>query len=535
MTDTDEKFLETAEANGFNEPEEVLSPEQIEVLLREDMSRFYADFHGFVKYVFPWGKKGGELEHKAPDKWQIDFMDWVSERVKAGEFNGIDPVKPIRKAIASGHGIGKSALVAWLILWIMCTRPSCRGTVTANTADQLQSRTWAELSKWMRRSLVSHWFNLTTSKGHLRMSHKANPEGWFCQGQTCKEENSDSFAGQHAEDSTSFYIFDEASSIPDGIWEVAEGGLTDGEPHIFAFGNPTKRHGMFFRAAFGNLRNLWHGESINSMDCKLPNKELFKEWIETWGWDSDFIRVRVRGLPPMASDLQFIDSQRIQLAQVREVRTLMTDPVFVGVDIARGGADNSVIYFRKGHDARSVPPIVIPGEFTRDEEVLVQKIVEVVTEGYMGLKPDIVCIDGTGVGGPIANRVRKKFTNSHVEVYEINFASRAHSDHCANMRAYMWWKMKEWLTFGMISDDERLEMDLSAPEYMENSKSQLLLESKKDIKSRGLASPDLGDALALTFAQYKEPKTEAELKAEWATEDNPIQGVSAKHDYDPLA
>lgn len=135
--------------------------------------------------------------------------------------------------MSSGHGVGKSVIVAWLVDWLMSTRPFCRGTVTANTFTQLDTKTWASIQTWSKLLLNADWFNVTTA----RMYHRDHRESWFCAPQSSKEENSEAFAGQHAAGSSSWYVFDEASAIPPKIWEVAEGGLTDGEPFIFAFGN----------------------------------------------------------------------------------------------------------------------------------------------------------------------------------------------------------------------------------------------------------------------------------------------------------
>jgi hypothetical protein len=133
--------------------------------------------------------------------------------VRANDFDGHTPVPPIRMATASGHGIGKSALVAWLVDWIMSTRPGAQGTVTAVTAPQLRTKTWAQIAKWTKKCITAHWFNITTGMGTMRMERIGQGETWFCQAQTCAEENSEAFAGQHAPTSTSFYLFDEASGV----------------------------------------------------------------------------------------------------------------------------------------------------------------------------------------------------------------------------------------------------------------------------------------------------------------------------------
>ena len=123
----------------------------------------------------------------------------------------------------------------------MSTRPYCKGVVTANTAEQLRSKTWSELSKWHSKCITKEWFAFHAGRGNMKIVHVDHPEEWNCQAQTSKEENSEAFAGLHAASSTPFYIFDEASAVPDKIFEVREGGTTDGEAMTFDFGNPTRK------------------------------------------------------------------------------------------------------------------------------------------------------------------------------------------------------------------------------------------------------------------------------------------------------
>jgi len=339
-----------------------------ELKLLRLVDQFYSDPLGFVRTCFPWGETGAALEHfHGPDEWQCQELRQIGLQVQERAFDGHTPVSPIRRAVASGHGIGKSALTAWIVLWLMSTRPDSRGTITANTYVQLETKTWAAIQKWHKLCLTASWFVCTTN----RLYHRDSKETWFCSPATCKEENSEAFAGQHAADASSFYVFDEASAVPDKIFEVAEGGLSDGHPFIFLYSNPTRSTGKFFRVCFGNEQDGWVHKAIDSRDCQLPNKELLAEWIETYGVDSDFVRVRVRGLPPTADELQFIDRERTKEAQMREPQSLLDDPLVCGVDVSGGGAAWNVAAFRPGGDARSIPRIRIPGEHTRDRSVLV--------------------------------------------------------------------------------------------------------------------------------------------------------------------
>ena len=237
--------------------------QQYNIQLSEFIQQFHHDPLGFVLAAYPWGEPGTMLEkYEGPDAWQREFLKDLGEEVRKRRFDGKNPVAPIRMAVASGHGTGKSVLVAMLVNWITSTRPNCRGTITANTFTQLSTRTWAAVQHWTSLCITGHWFNVSGEK----LYHKGAPKTWFCSAQTCKEENSEAFAGQHAADSTSFYIGDESSAIPDKIFEVAEGGLTDGEPMIFLFGNPTRKDGKFYRAVFGEENGRWKHYSIDSRD-----------------------------------------------------------------------------------------------------------------------------------------------------------------------------------------------------------------------------------------------------------------------------
>jgi hypothetical protein len=477
----------------------VTRKKQLDLQIADDVAKFYDDPLGFVRYAFPWRQPGTILEHfDGPDTWHEEYLNELGRQVRERGFDGRNAVPAIRMAVSSGHSVGKSSCVAWLVCWIMSTRPHCQGTLTATTAHQLETKTWSAVEKWLKLCITSGWFTITSE----RLFHKDHKESWFCAPQTCSL--SDAFAGQHAATSTSFYIFDEASGVPDGVWDVAEGGCLSGESHFYCFGNPTKNSGKFYRSVFGSERNRWTTKVIDSRDCQIANQQQIAEWVKEYGEDSDFVRVRVKGVPPRGSDLQFIDNERVKNARERQPFFEDSDPLVVGVDIARGGSDSNVICFRRGTDAKSIPAIKIPGAETRDSMRMVSKLAEVLSGACSnGMKPDVMFIDGTGIGGPIVDRLKQL---GYRNVIEIQFGWKSPDNKYANQRAYMWGKMRDWLNSGCIANDPELEVDLTAPGYSHNSSDAILLESKETIKKRGLNSPDGGDALALTFAQPVAPK-----------------------------
>ena len=469
----------------------------IDAEIAADCATFYDDPLGFVMWAFPWGVKGSPLEDfDGPDVWQVDLLTEWGNQIKDRGFDGFTPVDPIQFGIASGHGIGKSALSSWIILFISSTRPHSKGVVTANTSDQLRTKTWGELGKWRKMCLTGHWFEYNNGRGNMSIYRHGHSETWRVDAQTCREENSESFAGLHNASSTPFYLFDEGSNIPDAIYEVSEGGKTDGEPMHFVFGNPTRNSGMFHEIFNGDIKRRWITRQIDSRTAKMTNKKKIDEWAKDWGEDSDFFRVRVLGRFPKASDMQYIPNDIVSVAQRRSVPYYPDDPLICGIDLARGGSDNVMIQFRRGFDAKSDMTYRIPGEKVRDSMRLISKLTDVLGRH----KPDAIFCDSGAMGGPIADRLRQLGYNA----FDVGFGDKAADERTyVNRAAEMWGRMRAWLfAGGSIKDSPILETELTTREYSHNEKEQLMLERKKDMKKRGLASPDWADALCLTFAEH---------------------------------
>lgn len=832
------------------------APEDQDLLLADQMAPFYGDPLGFVLYAFPWGSERLSGED-GPDKWQREVLEEIGRAVRERNFDFINAVEPIRMARASGHGIGKSALVAWIILWVMSTRVNARGTVTANTATQLETKTWSELNKWARLCITGHWMKISAAN----IRHKDHPMTWRIDAVTCEERNSEAFAGQHAADSSSIYIFDEAchddqtdvmtnrgwvrfqalsqddllltpegwqkpsaihvshrdgvmksierrglsmmvtpnhdmwlesrktgklrrrsisavslnqemaprvvewsgaeypisddqltldawyyseghllrnvyvpkgtgggraaigrkwhgfgitnredrditalldrlglrwataksstpqwlvydpkmadryaeqgvgciaktipqwmfslsqrqmrlfldtyaegdgyrrspilrviytssptmandlhalaclagfnssltkrslagkrnwikdhwaesstdgyvltlsetgaraaigremitdvqyegmvycatvpagllltrrngtviwsgnSAVPDKIWEVAEGGLTDGEPMFFAFGNPTRNSGKF-REIFGRLRHRWNAKQIDSRDTKKANKTLIEQWRSDYGEDSDFFRVRVKGDFPRAGSTQFISSEVVAYAKgkERDVPVSLMDPMVIGVDVARFGDDQSVIFFRRGLDARSIPMLKFRGLDT-------MQLAARVAEAWERFKADAIFVDETGVGAGVVDRLRylrlpvTGVNNGAKPDRTVNAGDAAmvgYADKVTEMAGVA----REWLKYGIIPDDRELVDGLTNREYgyvIREGKDVMKLEKKDDMKKRGLASPDEADAFYLTFAYPVGPSDHRGVVKRGGG------GNSHQTDYDPMA
>jgi len=515
--------------------------------LSAEIAKFYDDPLGYVLFCFPWDTDASiqvvELVEPwksrypgskfGPDKWACEFLDQVGEQVRERNFDGRHAVQPIRFSTASGHGIGKSALTAWLIKWIMDTRPGCRGTVTAGTDSQLRTKTWAELGKWHDRSLTQHWCEYNNTRGNMRFQNVSRPKEWFCNAVTCKEENAQAFAGQHAVTSTSFYLFDEASAVPDKVYEVRDGGLTDGEPMTFDFGNPDKNSGAFFENTVGKRKHRHIVRQIDSREVAITNKAYLADMVKDFGEESDYVKVRVRGQFPSASDMQFIPTSYVDEAQARPYVHDPFAPLVIGVDVARKGSNNSVIWPRVGMDARTWEPRLFAG-LHADE--LVGRIIETVREfRALGMPCRGLFVDGTGVGGPVCDFLRKY----GYDPIEVQFGGSPLDKGTYKYKVdEIWGRMREALKTRLLlppwasQHGRRLRDELTQREYgLTDPGGQFRLESKDDMQDRlgGDASPDMADALAVTFAQDVAPLSNRlgghSHTVRRKTEYNPLDGV----------
>ncbi|MBP6015069.1 MAG: terminase, partial [Alphaproteobacteria bacterium] len=372
----------------------------------------------------------------------------------------------------------------------MSTMKDTRIVITANTENQLRTKTWPEVSKWSKLSSTSHLWQVPAMS--IYSSDPGAEKSWRGDAIPWSENNTEAFAGLHNEGKRIVLVFDEGSKIADKVWEVAEGALTDTDTEIIwlAFGNPTQNTGRF-RECFAKQRHLWRTRHIDSRTVEGTNKEYLNELVETYGEDSDFVRVRVRGVFPRAGAVQFISGDVVEAAQTRALPVPDPGaPLVLGVDIARFGDDQCVIRGRQGRNGRVIPPIKWRD---RDTVFSAGKIAWAIDK----YNPQAVFIDGGGVGGGVVDLLKSR----GYRVIEVNFGSAARKElQYANKRAEMWGDLRDWLATGVIDADQQLSDDLQGPEYAFDKDGRILLEKKDDMKRRGVASPDDGDALALTFA-----------------------------------
>lgn len=463
----------------------------LDLELAEEISKYEFDPKGYAEAAFDWGL--GELsDTKGPRSWQLEMHQAITDHLSNPETR----YQPFQGAVASGHGVGKSALIGQIANWAMSTHVDCKLVLTANTENQLLTKTMPEISKWFKQSVTSHLFKSNATSIHS--VDKGHEKTWRLDAVTWSANNTEAFAGLHNKDKIIVLIFDEASAILDKVWDVAEGALTDENTIIIwlAFGNPTRNTGRF-KDCFGKNRHRWKTYQIDSRDVEGTNKEKINTWIQDYGVDSDFVKVRVRGLFPSASLRQFISSEDVDKAygKVLTPDSYSFAPKIIGVDPAWEGDDEFVISMRQGLNFK-----ILRTFMKNDDDVKSAGILAKICDQE---NPDAVFIDG-GFGTGIVSAGK-----SWGYKWTIVWFSEASDDPgCLNKRAEMWKLTKDWLKEGgALPEDPMLQQELIGPETVGRLDGKIQLESKKDMKARGQRSPNRADSLVLTFAHPVRSKT----------------------------
>lgn len=460
------------------------SPSELQAQLVEEIVDCTHDPKRFVECIYSWNKN--ELvDSSGPRPWQANILQAIGEHLS----NPVTRYNPCLISVASGHGVGKSSLVSMCIDWAMSTCEDCKVLITANTGTQLATKTVPEIHKWFRLSGNANWWEMKATS--ITSRDQAHSKLWRMDAIPWSENNTEAFAGLHNQGKRILLVFDEASAIAEKVWEVAEGALTDARTEIIwlAFGNPTQNTGRF-RECFGRFKHRWKTFQIDSRTVEGTNKAQIAKWIEDYGEDSDFVRVRVRGEFPRAGSSQFIPGDMVAACRKYRSEGHESLPKILSVDVARFGDDQTVIGTRQGRKA-----MILAKYRGLDTVQVAERTIEFIKKE----KPDATIIDATGVGAGVFDQV--KFRGYSQKLFQYNPTAGARNVmQYRNARSEMWGRMREWLQAGAeIPDDPELESDLTGPEYYINERSQLQIEQKEDMKTRGLSSPDSADMLAMTF------------------------------------
>lgn len=438
----------------------------------------------WVDMAYDWGY--GELqEYAGPRQWQQDILTDIRDHLSNPETR----FQPLMLAVASGHGIGKSGLVGMLNNWGLSTCEDTKIVITANTDTQLRTKTSPEVAKWHRLSITNHWFDPQAAS--VSSKSKGHEKNWRADFVPWSEHNTEAFAGLHNKGKRIILIFDEASAIADKVWEVAEGAMTDEGTEIIwiAFGNPTRNTGRF-RECFRRYKHRWINRQIDSRTVDGTNKEQIAKWEEDYGVESDFFKIRVRGMFPSMSSRQFISEADVteSYGKILNKRQYDFAPKILTVDPAWMGDDELVIGLRQGlvfQILHTMPK--------NDNDLVVAQLVARLEDEH---ECDAVFIDagyGTGIVSAGQGLGRAWLL--------VWFAGESGDHGCLNKRAEMYKLTRDWLkSGGCIPDDPTLRDELQAPEIVPRIDGKVQIESKKEMKARGIPSPNRADALVLSFA-----------------------------------
>lgn len=415
----------------------------------------------------------------SPEVWQKQAME---------ELRDFD-----RIAVRSGHGVGKSAFLSWIILWWLLTRYPAKAACTANTSTQLSDVLWGELDKWWRK-LPAGFKNLLEIKAE-RMELIADPKQSFAVARTARKETPEAFQGYHSPNM--LFIIDEASGVDDVIFEVGRGAMSSPGAKTIMCGNPTRTNGYFYNA-FHSMKAFWKTMRVGCEDSTQVSKQYIEECKEEYGEDSNTYRVRVLGEFPVEGDDVIIPLHLVESAVTREIEAYGEE--VWGLDVARFGDDRCALAKRRGN--------VLSEKVKWWKNKDIMQTVGIVVNEYNEAKkkPIVIFVDVIGFGAGVTDRLAEQ----GLPVQGINVAELpAFGEKFMRMRDELWWEAREWFRRMdcKIPDDGQLVAELTLPTYAYTSSGKIKAESKDEIKKRTARSvgslgksPDLADAFCLTFA-----------------------------------
>lgn len=411
-----------------------------------------------------------------PDVWQIEFLNAVA----AGE----------RKiSIRSGHGVGKSTGGSWAMLWYLLTRYPVKVVVTAPTSAQLYDALFAELKRWVKElpDAVQQLLDVKQERIELR----ASPTEAFISARTSRAEQPEALQGVHSENV--MLVADEASGVPEQVFEAAAGSMSGHNALTILFGNPVRSSGFFFDT-HNRLKDEWWTKRVSCVDSPRVSEAYISEMKSRYGEESNAYRIRVLGEFPRSDDDTIIPMELLESAKNRDVSGNPDAPIIWGLDVARFGSDSSVLCKRQSN-------VLIDMQRWRNLDLM--QLTGAVVAQYEACefkeRPVEILVDSIGLGAGVVDRLRElKLPARGINVSE----SPAMGATYLNLRAELWHKLKAWLERRdcKIPNDEDLIAELATVRYTFTSNGKVKIESKDDIRRRGLKSPDKADALCLTFA-----------------------------------
>jgi phage terminase large subunit len=412
-----------------------------------------------------------------PDPWQDELMMEVAAGTR-------------RISVRSGHGVGKTTVLAWLLVWHILTKFPQKSVCTAPTSSQLFDALAAETFAWINKlpPLLKVLLEVKTDRIELL----AAPDESFIAFKTSRPETPEALAGIHSENV--LLIGDEASGIPEQVYEAAIGSMSGHTATTILAGNPVRSSGQFYKTHNDkDVAPKWRKFHVSCYDCSRVSADFIQQVADTYGERSNAFRVRVLGEFPLADDDTIIPFELVEASKLRDVQPLNVRPIW-GLDVARFGQDRSALAKRKGN--------VLLEKVRKWDQLDTMELAGRVKAEWDATspenRPEDICVDAIGIGAGVADRLREMGLPARA----INVSeSPSMKDRYRNLRAELWWKVREWFDKrdNNLAGDVTLGDELIAVKYkFVNNKLQV--ESKEEMKKRGLRSPDLADAFVLTFA-----------------------------------
>jgi len=412
-----------------------------------------------------------EVLGATPLPWQEDFLRAVARGER-------------RISVRAGHGVGKSTVCSWALIWHMVTRYPQKSVVTAPTAAQLFDALYSELKSWINKlpPILKDLFEVFSDRINL----KDAPESSFISARTSSSERPEALAGIHSENV--LLIVDEASAVPEQVFEAAAGSMSGHSATTILISNPTRNSGLFYKTHH-ELASDWFRLHVSCINIPLVSSDFVRQIEATYGRDSNAFRIRVLGEFAIADDDTLIAADLVDAAMSRDI-TQGDETMVYGLDVARFGTDRTALCKRRGN-------VVVEIKHWGGLD-LMQTVGAVVNEAKTD-NPEEICVDTIGLGSGVADRLREQGFN----VRDVNVSeSSAMNPNANKLRDELWLSVKDWLATRAVKlpKDDTLRHELVAPRYNFTSSGKVVVESKDSMKRRGMRSPDLADALCLTFA-----------------------------------
>jgi len=412
-----------------------------------------------------------------PEKWQREFLQNVMQNPRC--------------AVKSGHGVGKTAVLSWLILWWVFTRHPCKVVCTANTAHQLSDVLWAEAQKWARRLPESFYSQMDMKSDKINIAGSTDS---YAVARVSRRENPEALQGFHSENL--LFIIDEASGVDDKIFEVGEGSLSTPDAKVVMTGNPTRTSGYFFNA-FHAMRDRWTKMTVSCADSSQVSKEFIEDMNIKYGSDSNVYRVRVLGEFPKAEDDTVIPLYMVESSIDRDIGVDPYEPVVWGLDVANFGSDRTALCKRRG--AELIEPVrTWQGKDLMETVGIVMNEYEICN--YKD-KPTDIMVDSIGIGSGVASRLSElELPARPIQVSESPALKTNICDYETSYGLEQENGLKD-VMYALCKMNKLIE-ELIAPRFKFTSNGKIKVEAKDEFKKRlGGRSCDLADAFCLTFAQ----------------------------------